>query len=294
MAVTFDTLKKDATIFAELRKNPEWWQHFKEDTSLYIEIRKDNQINVYFEGGSVARIHYCSKHKKLQVFTHHKYLGVLPSSKSNLYIECCDYLNEKNEKESNKKKELKEKSPKNCEIILDNIKRCYSQKNSSAGSFTKEDWSEKYIQGSLIINNRSVHLDSEFAYNDDQSKNRIDLIKCIDGVVTFVELKRINDGRMLHEDDNTPLEIVNQMERYKQFIEKYEAQLLTYYQRVYDIKMSLGLPVPDTRPVKINLTPELLIFDGWEKSTEGRRIHRERMYKKLKEKGIKYYTITEI
>lgn len=99
---------------------------------------------------------------------------------------------------------------------------------------------------------------------------------------------------MLHEDDNTPLEIVDQMERYKQFIEKYEAQLLTYYQRVYDIKMSLGLPVPDNRPVKINLTPELLIFDGWEKSTKGRKDHRERMYKILNEKDIKYYTITEI
>lgn len=294
MAVTFDTLKKDATIFAELRKNPEWWQHFKEDTSLYIEIRKDNQVNVYFEGGSVARIHYCSKHKKLQVFTHHKYLGVPPSSKSNLYIECCDYLDEKDEKESKKNKKLKEKSKRNYEKILDNIKRCYSQKICSEGIFTKEKWSEKYIQGSLIVNNRSIHLDSEFAYNDEQSKNRIDLVKCVEGIVTFVELKRINDGRMLHEADDTPLEVVEQMERYRLFAEKYEAQLLDYYQRVYDIKVSLGLPVPNKRPESINLTPELLIFDGWERSTEGRKKHSERMYKILKDKGIKFNRIMEI
>jgi hypothetical protein len=274
MAITFDKLKTDAKIFVELSKNPEWWKRFKEDSLLYIEIRKDNQVNVYFEGGSVARIHYCSKHKKLQIFTHKKYLNI----ESNItYPECSDCIDEK------------------YETILKQVQDCYSQKKGKIGdNMSKEKWSEKFIQAGLIVNNRLIHLDSEFAYNDDQSKNRIDLIKCIDGVVTFVELKRINDGRMLHEDDNTPLEIVDQMERYKQFVEKYEAQLLTYYQRVYDIKMSLGLPVPDNRPVKINLTPELLIFDGWEKSTEGRRVHRERMYKILKEKDIKYYTITEI
>ena len=316
MAVTFDTLKTDATIFAELRKNPEWWQHFKEEPSLYIEIRKDNQVNVYFEGGSVARIHYCSKHKKLQVFTHHKYLMLPAPSKSSLYVECSDFIKSVYEKSSLKKisddaieyetktfdealgkfklvKRYKYKV-KCIDMMLERIKMCYSQKNTSAGSFTKEDWSEKYIQGSLIVNNCSTHLDSEFAYNDAQSKIRIDLIKCVDGVVTFVELKRINDGRMLHEDDNTPIEIVEQMERYRQFVEKYKAQLLTYYQRVYDIKKSLGLPVPNKRPEKINLTPELLIFDGWEKSTEGRRIHRERMYNILKEKDIKFNTITEI
>lgn len=273
MAITFDKLKTDAKIFVELSKNPEWWKRFKENSLLYIEIRKDNQVNVYFEGGSVARIHYCSKHKKLQIFTHKEYLN---GNYDKTYPEISDSIEEK------------------YETILKGVQNCYSQKKGKIYSLSKEKWSEKYIQAAIVVKNRSIHLDSEFAYNDDQSKNRIDLIKCIDGVVTFVELKRINDGRMLHEDDNTPLEIVDQMERYKQFIEKYEAQLLTYYQRVYDIKMSLGLPVPDNRPVKINLTPELLIFDGWEKSTKGRKDHRERMYKILNEKDIKYYTITEI
>lgn len=55
MAVTFETLKPEARIFLELNNNPHWWKQFKEDTSLYIEVRKDNQVNVYFEGGSIAR-----------------------------------------------------------------------------------------------------------------------------------------------------------------------------------------------------------------------------------------------
>ena len=58
MAITFDKLKENARIFEELKKNPSWWVKFKNNPSLYIDIRKDNQVNVYFEGGSIARIHY--------------------------------------------------------------------------------------------------------------------------------------------------------------------------------------------------------------------------------------------
>ena len=272
MAVTFDTLKSDATIFVELNKNPEWWKRFKEDPSLYIEIRKDNQVNVYFEGGSVAKIHYCSKHKKLQVFTHKKYLNE-DSDKS--YLECSDRIEKK------------------IGTILEAVKYCYSEKNKSDNFFPKEKWSEKYIQGSLIVKNRSIHLDSEFAYIDADSDIRIDLVKCADGVVTFVELKRMDDNRMLHITDDTP-EVVFQMRRYKQFIGKYASQLLSYYQRVYDIKKFLGLLVPTKRPEKINLTPELLIFDRWVKETNGRKEHCQRLYKILDRNGIKYYTRTEI
>lgn len=51
MAITFDKLKENARIFEELKKNPSWWVKFKNNPSLYIDIRKDNQVNVYFEGG---------------------------------------------------------------------------------------------------------------------------------------------------------------------------------------------------------------------------------------------------
>ena len=92
MPVTFDTLKTDARIFQELNNNPHWWNRFKEDSSLYIEVRKDNQVNVYFEGGSIARIHYCSKNGELQVFIHHKYLGIPKPADNNLYVEYSDKI----------------------------------------------------------------------------------------------------------------------------------------------------------------------------------------------------------
>lgn len=274
MAVTFDTLKTDAPIFLELGKEPGWWKRFKEDASLYIEIRKDNQVNVYFQGGSVARIHYCSKHEKLQVFTHHKYLGEAAPSRGGLYIECSARIE-------------------GClEDVLERVKKEYSQKHQVGGIVPKEKWSEKYIQGTLIVQSRHCHLDSEFAYIDGEANNRIDWIKCDNGMVTFVEVKRMDDGRMLHETDATP-EVVFQMNRYKQFIAKYSSQLLLYYQKLYEIKKSLGLPVPDSKPISINRDPELLIFDRWEKKTKDRDIHRSRVFKILGD-DIKFHVMTDL
>ena len=284
MAITFDILKPEAKIFQELKKNPSWWARFKNDSSLYIEIRKDNQVNVYFEGGSVARIHYCSKHKKLQVFTHHKYLNLPAPSKSNAYIECSGIIDEP--KETNSEILV-------CDKVIERVKTCYSQKHAINGIVDKEKWSEKFIQGTLITQSSDFHLDSEFAYNDATDKNRIDLIRCDKGVITFVELKRIADGRMLHKTDESP-EIVDQMNRYKDFITKYSVELLAYYQKLYDVKAELGLPVPQIRPSSINLEPHLLIFDNWTKETTGRKIHRERLIDILNREKINFSIQTDL
>ena len=284
MAITFDILKPEAKIFQELKKNPSWWARFKNDSSLYIEIRKDNQVNVYFEGGSVARIHYCSKHKKLQVFTHHKYLNLPAPSKRNAYIECSGIIDEP--KETNSEILV-------CDKVIERVKTCYSQKHAINGIVDKEKWSEKFIQGTLITQSSDFHLDSEFAYNDATDKNRIDLIRCDKGVITFVELKRIADGRMLHKTDESP-EIVDQMNRYKDFITKYSVELLAYYQKLYDVKAELGLPVPQIRPSSINPEPHLLIFDNWTKETTGRKIHRERLIDILNREKINFSIQTDV
>lgn len=284
MAITFDILKPEAKIFQELKKNPSWWAKFKNDSSLYIEIRKDNQVNVYFEGGSVARIHYCSKHKKLQVFTHHKYLNLPAPSKSNAYIGCSGIIDEP--KETNSEILV-------CDKVIERVKTCYSQKHAINGIVDKEKWSEKFIQGTLITQSSDFHLDSEFAYNDATDKNRIDLIRCDKGVITFVELKRIADGRMLHKTDESP-EIVDQMNRYKDFITKYSVELLAYYQKLYDVKAELGLPVPQIRPSSINPEPHLLIFDNWTKETTGRKIHRKRLIDILNREKINFSIQTDL
>lgn len=281
MSITFNRLRSDSKIFEELKKNPSWWTRFKNDKSLFIEIRKDNQVNVYFEGGSIARIHYCSKHKKLQVFTHHKYLNLPEPSKSNAYIECSGIIDKPIKKDS----EILV-----CDTIIERIRTIYSQKLSINN---KEKWSEKFIQGSIIVQSSAFHLDSEFAYNDEVSQNRIDLVRCDEGVVTFVELKRMSDGRMLHKTDESP-EIVEQMLRYRNFIMRYSNELLAYYQELYDIKVDLQLPVPKSRPTSINPEPHLLIFDTWEKNTPGRDTHRHRLQEILQREKIEYSIKTDL
>lgn len=273
MAVTFKTLNKDASIFKVLSKTQSWWQLFKSNPKLYIEVRKDNQINVYFEGGSIARIHYCSKHKKLQVFTHHKYLGIKETRP--VYVECSDYISE------------------NIEDILLRVKDCYSRKKNVDGLLEKESWSEKYIQSKLIIGNRQHHLDSEFAYKDNTVDIRIDIVNVINGKLTFVELKRLDDGRMLKESEDNP-EVISQMNLYKKFIEDNRDALLDYYQRLYDIKKALGLHLPDTRPFGINTAPELLIFNRWVKPHPARDHHKLRMEQILQRENIKYTIIDEL
>lgn len=269
----FNKLSKDATIFKELSKDPSWWQTFKSNPDIYIEVRKDNNVNVYFEGGSVAKIRYCSKHKKLQVFTHHKYLGI--SNTKPTYVECSDLID--------------------CKIddIIGRVKSCYSQKKNIDGLLIKESWSEKYIQGKLIKSNPLHHLDSEFAYKGNSIDIRIDMVDVINDKVTFVELKRLDDGRMLKKSDDNP-EVISQMNLYHEFISTNKKSLLDYYQRLYDIKKSLGLPVPDSRPIDINTTPELLIFNRWVKAHHARKQHRERMEQILKRENIRYSIIDKL
>ena len=270
--ITFDTLKESAKIFDELKdKKPLWWEYCKQDKSFYIELRKDNQVNVYFEGGSIIRVHFCSRHKELHTFTHYKYLGI--KNKTTTYINCTKTLD------------------KQIDNIVEGIKEHYSQKKG----IDKESWSEKYIQGQLIIHNRDIHLDSEFAYIDGDRDIRIDLVKCVSGKVIFVELKRLDDNRMLNKSDDNP-EIVSQMRSYSDFIKKYKNKILAYYQKVYDIKKDLGLPVPAARPTIVSTEPELLIFNRWtHMDKQGRRQKRiDRMREILQREKVTYSIINEI
>lgn len=255
--VTFKTLNPKANLFTELSKEGEypWWEKMKKHSDLYIEIRKDNNINVYYQGGSVVRLHYCSKHKKIQAFTHPKYLG----GKGKTYVNCIDILDEK------------------FDSILENIRTHYSQKKG----ISKEKWSEKYIQGNIIVKNKHNYLDSEFAYVEDGIDIRIDLVECIAGELRFVELKRIDDNRMVSLDMHP--EILSQVASYREFIKMHKEDIIDYYKRLYAIKKVLKLPVPFSEPQKLNTEPKLLIFDRWIKETDGRSTHRSMMEQILEE-----------
>ena len=275
-SVTFDTLRVDAPIFSKevFSKNDRAWIRLKEyllaDEEFYWEVRKDNQINVYFEGGNVIRLHYCSRHKCLQAFIHEKYLGI----NGKKYI---DYL------EYSKTQDV------SLEEIKRHIKEFYSRKKGS----DKENWSEKFIQSQYILKYRSRYIDSEFAYKNEDFNLRIDLVECINGKIRFVELKRLDDARMLKETDDSP-EVINQINDYRKFIKRYENAIVKYYQKVWDIKNSLNLPNTPIRPNSINTEPHLLIFNRWSKSHPKRVEHVRRMERILDRECVSYHIENEI
>ena len=257
--VTFETLNHNAALFYELKGgNYTWWENIKKDPRLYIEIRKDNNINVYYEGGSVVKLH-CSKNKKIQAFTHRKYLlgdGVG-------YKECS--------------------LDNDLETIIKNIPDKYSGKKG----YEKENWSEKYIQSQYIIKYHSDYIDSEFAYKDNLFDIRVDLIKCINGELRFVELKRLDDNRMLKINDDNP-EVVEQVKAYTEFIHKYKKEIIEYYKKIWSIKNELGLINTEKCPSSLAEKPLLLIFDRWTHSTSKRINHTQRLKEILDREKIDY------
>lgn len=267
--VTFNTLNPNAPLFTELNSGEYvWWKKVKSDARLYIEIRKDNSINVYFQGGSVVRLHYCSKHKKIQAFTHRKYLY---GGNEYGYVDCFSFLDNDLEK------------------IINNIPLKYSGKKGHE----KEKWSEKYIQSQYIIKNHPKYIDSEFSYKDESFDIRIDLVECVNGELRFVELKRLDDGRMLKKTDECP-EVVEQVKAYKGFIYQYEKDIVEYYKKIWAIKNKLGLINPEKCPSSLAKSPLLLIFNQWTYKTKSRTEHTYRMEEILKRESIDYVIESEI
>ena len=274
--VTFETLNPNAPLFSELKSgNYSWWENIKNDSRLYIEIRKDNYINVYFEGGNVAKLEYRSKDNTIQTSTHSKYLH----GNGDDYVECS--------------------LDKDLETIITNIKKYYS-KTEDEKEKEKEEWSEKYIQSQYIIKYHSNYIDSEFAYKDDSFDIRIDLIECINGELRFVELKTIDDSRMLKRNDDNP-EVVEQVKAYNKFIHEYEKEIIEYYDKIWTIKNDLGLIkndlgliIPEERPSSLAEKPLLLIFNRWTKSTSRRDEHTSRMEEILRNNDIDYKITSKI
>lgn len=276
-------LNANHPLFKELEKNPpQWWETLKSHPMLYIEIRKDNYINVYYQGGSIAKIHYNEASKSILAEAHPKYLGKIVKNKKNItYLDCTDWLTN------------------NLEQLLLNVETNYSNKNDKDSN--PEDRSEKKIQGEIIINNRHIYLDSEFQHlvfhrkNDDgQFENkfiRIDLIKVVDDTLVFVELKHIRDNRLLNKDIDSEPEIIAQIRSYAEFIEFNSEELIDYYTNLYRIKDSLRLPVPrisNINKLSINLTPELLIKNTYTKSNNARKGRIAKIEEVLQRNGINY------
>ena len=239
-------LNPNAPLFKILRENPPaWWEMLKNDPELYIDVRKDNMVMAYYQGGRVACLTY-KRGYGISAKTHPKYVGV------------------------NSDKEQEISHALDAQLLMtikDNIRANYSQKSDN-------DIQEKLIQGECVIAHRDLYLDSEFAHRRYAGQNhtvRIDLVKILGDEIIFEELKKINDNR-LRTTKGRP-EIIDQMNAYREFILENQKVLEDYYKTLLQIKISLGLPIPPVSEIEnlhIRLEPELTIFNTYSRITNDR------------------------
>ncbi|GJQ60573.1 MAG: hypothetical protein D8M57_16995 [Candidatus Scalindua sp. AMX11] len=208
-------------LFLELEtKKPDWWKNIVSEKGVYIDIRKDNYIDIYFNGGNIIR-ELKFDGKKYSGSINYKYL----LSERSEYIKY-DF--------ANTKVLLAQKiidllsfadfETKSLKRIKDNISKHFPAS------------SEKGIQAKFV-NNTDYFLDTEFAYNYKSTKLRIDLvwIDVSNKKIILIELKTMGDSRLYTN------EIYGQLKKYNDFAIKFEKDIVQYYQKVFEIKKKLNI-----------------------------------------------------
>lgn len=253
---SFETLNSENPLWNQLEKNPpQWWKDILKDKELYVEIRKDNYANVYYYGGNVARVRW--KDENISAETHQKYLG--KSDKTNPYPDCTAKLNT-----VDGLKEIKENICQEYHKLL--IRKTTDERN---GVYTSN---EKWIQGVLKLRFPECYIDSEFAYRTAENQLiRFDLVELRRGDLFFIELKLITDSRLRSKNESP--EIIGQMQKYAEFIEAHEKELIKYYTKVLKIKKQIDLWNANIQITGLSKKPELLIVNTYkkEKITKGKQ-----------------------
>lgn len=212
-------LNKNHRLFTELTTNPPaWWQNLISSPGVYIEIRKNNSIDVYYHGGSIVR--ELKFNKGYSGSVHYKYLP----TKGGQYVK---YSFDQPSILLNKEIPL---------LSFSTFDKQTLKKIKSHIAYFYPATSEKGIQANFI-NQTGGFIDSEFAYNYNNVKLRIDLVwvDTTNKKIIFVELKTMGDTRLYNHD------IYDQLKKYQDFAQNFSAQILHYYQVLFSIKKKLNL-----------------------------------------------------
>ena len=276
------SLRINHSLFKQLISNaPEWWRRVLQFENAYIDIRKDNTINIYYEGASLAKIE-CAK-GSVRATCHPKYLY---GDKAQAYYQSGVAIYQRCEEE------LMKLGSEEC-CLLRNAQLFYSDKEGKeVGDAEKK--SEKKLQGEIVCRAKTLYIDSEFAHQyeeDSRHTIRIDLVRIVGNVIQFVELKRIQDNRLLHEESSevTP-EIITQIEEYRAFLNTNKDAILAYYKKLIAIKRDLGLPTAsaDIETLDIDTEPYLEIHNLYTHLTPQREARIAKIKAILDKHNVKY------
>jgi hypothetical protein len=221
----FTNLRNDHLLFQKLKnENLSWWQYIKENIKpggFYVDVHKGNSLNVYYNGGSLLKVTISRGNISCKI--HEYYLGKTGSK----YVSY---------------------DPNRLSEDVDKIKTRIEAHY--------KDSSENGIKARLICDANAKYIDSEFAYPEvvgrKKDKNgkevtayqttRIDLTKLENSKIVFVELKRIQDGRLLTaEYERGNPEILCQMKTYHEFIKVHKQEITDYYRTLFTIKRNLDI-----------------------------------------------------
>ena len=268
MARNYFDLNINAPLFTELSKLPEWWKRILNDKTLYVNIRKGNRINVYYHGASVMELSI-NRDKSIQGKIHSKYI---------LFQET----------QTDKNSYRKDISPK---TIVENLPSIKNAIIANQATSNPEGLSEKAIQGIMYVEGK--YIDTEFEYvHPNRLITRIDLTTINDdGMIEFVELKRISDPRLLKKDQSLKNEeIRKQIDDYNSFIEGHKNEIIQYYKQLQQILKKVGVNNPLCNIAITGIKPSVyLYFAGYAdgKSNHPKRRKRiDNIKQILDEKGI--------
>lgn len=283
---SFSALNEGNPLFEALERKPQWWKYIIDDPELYVEVRKDNYINVYYYGGCLAKI-WLDKND-IMAETHQKYLGDMATARKdskghNLYEyrDCLENLSTKHGLDELKKS-----------IAEIYIKHTTEQREIDRQCKVYIS-SEKKVQGMLKLHSDSNYIDTEFAYQTEgRNTMRIDLVELIGKDIAFIELKLITDSRLTNPDRATGnIEILDQMQKYHDFINCYAAELKDFYAKVLRIKKRIGVWSGDTDIENVSLIPKLLIVNTYSEDTAGRKKRLERIEETVSHQCFEYAII---
>ena len=124
-----------------------------------------------------------------------------------------------------------------------------------------EGLSEKAIQGIMYVEGK--YIDTEFEYvHLNRLITRIDLTTINDdGMIEFVELKRISDSRLLKKDISLKNEeIRKQIDDYNSFIKGHKDEIIQYYKQLQQILKKVGVNNPLCNIAITDIKPSVYLY----------------------------------